>query len=124
MFDINNLSLEDLYSLKSWLSSMSTSDVKKEINKVIRKRKAEQKKCPLNKKFTLDFMLQWGILSREEVNLLRNNAINNLYELLNCDLDNIVGLNSEMKRHIDHERRFYDLSRYADESVSSKPIKK
>lgn len=113
MFDLENLTLEDLYSFKSFIQNTSVDDLNKQINDLIAKRKKENSVDFLNRKFTVEYMREWGVFTPKECEVLLRNGISNLHDLLNFDLESLSDASSEMKRKFEVERKLYDLKKYA-----------
>jgi hypothetical protein len=113
MFDLENLTLEDLYSFKSFIQNTSVDDLNKKINDLIAKRKKENSVDFLNKKFTVEYMREWGVFTPKECEVLLGNGISNLHDLLNFDLESLSDASSEMKRKFEVGRKLYDLKKYA-----------
>ena len=113
MFDLENLTLEDLYSFKSFIQNTSVDDLNKQINDLIAKRKKENSVDFLNRKFTVEYMREWGVFTPKECEVLLGNGISNLHDLLNFDLESLSDASSEMKRKFEVERKLYDLKKYA-----------
>ena len=74
----------------------------------------------LNKKFDLKCMYDWGILNSDEINILKINCINNLYDLLRANLENLVGITPRLAIKLDEVRKFYNMKGYCEVDVAKK----
>jgi len=78
----------------------------------------------LNKKFAVQYMVEWGIITPTEARILEVNCINNLYDLLNFNLEELVCGTPSLVARFDEIRKFYDLREYCDLDVAKKAVKK
>lgn len=107
MANLNNVPLCYLRIISDLFELNSPKAVKEIINAEIEKREK-----PNYDGVTLKEMCELGIITVEEGAFLYVNKINNFKELLECNLDDLVGITPELKNRLEHQRRFYDVSRF------------
>ena len=69
----------------------------------------KRRESTVNQKFTLEMLERLEILNRREIELLRINQINNLEELIDCDIDSLIGVRVSDISKFKWVRDFYDL---------------
>ena len=50
-------------------------------------------------------------MENSELKVIKNNNISNMQELIDCDLDSLVGIKPSLKISLDKKRRFYDMNK-------------
>ena len=88
---------DDLESLDTYLSIMIE--------------KKEDDRNNLNARFDMKMFEKLNVFEPTELRVLKFNGINNLEELINCDLGNFIGLTESMKEKFEWARKFYDMNR-------------
>lgn len=78
----------------------------------------------LNRKFTIKYMLEWGIITRHEYDILSCNRIRNLRDLLKCNLSDLDGSTPSLIVKLEEVRRFYDMREYCDLETAKVATKK
>lgn len=113
MFD--KMSDADLASLREYVSSFSDIEsLTREIDTLIKKRKAN--KSSLNIRFNMEMFIKLKIFDPSEFRVVRDNNINNLQELIDCDLDSLVGITPSIKEGLSWVRRAYDMSSFEEDN--------
>lgn len=111
-FMLEEMSTDELVQLKEYVSSFKDIDsLLGEIDCIIECRKDRGK---LNIRFNMDMFIKLQIFDPSEFRVVRENHINNLQELIDCDLDSLVGITPSIKEGLTWVRSFYDMSSYDD----------
>ena len=76
----------------------------------ISKRKEEESKS-LNVRFNMELFEELQIFDPWEFKVIKDNHINNLQELIDCNLDSLVGITQSTKQGLDWARHFYDMEK-------------
>ena len=78
----------------------------------------------LNKKFEVKYMVEWGIITPLEAKILEANCINNLFDLLKFNLEDLVCGTPTLIAKLDEVRKYYDLSGYCNLESNQNSLKK
>ena len=106
---MNQFSLEELKKIKQLVSQYKDVEVlKHDLDITISNRKKKKKKS-LNEQFDIMQMIELKILEPIEIDLLLKNHIDNLQELLECNLDSLKGMNQSIKESLEWKRHFYNM---------------
>lgn len=112
MFD--KMSDADLVGLREYVSGFKDIEsLTREIDTLIKKRKAN--KSNLNIRFNMDMFIRLKIFDPSEFKVIRDNNINNLQELIDCDLDSLVGITPSIKEGLSWVRSAYDMSSFEED---------
>ncbi len=95
---------------KLLLSYDDIDDLKKEVSSYVEKIE-EERKVSLNVRFNMDMFVQLQIFDPWEFRVIRENNINNLQELIDCNLDDLVGITPSIKSGLEWVRDFYDMEK-------------
>ena len=98
--------LKDFLVLSSCFEGMD--DLLMGINSEIKKRDLERKQS-LNTRFTIEMFKSYNMFYPDEMNVLELNGIKNLQDLIDADLDSMIGMTESIKEKLSWARRFYDL---------------
>ena len=108
--------------LKDILALVSTFEGKDDllmgINSEIKKRELESKQS-LNARFTIEMFKSYNMFYPDEMRVLELNGIRNLQDLIEADLDSMIGMTESIKEKLSWARRFYNL-----DTKKSKPTQK
>lgn len=111
---LDKLSDADLVSLREYVSSFNDIEsLTREIDTLIKKRKAN--KSNSNIRFNMEMFIKLSIFDPSEFKVVRDNNINNLQELIDCDLDSLVGITPSIKAGLSWVRRAYDMSSFEED---------
>ena len=64
----------------------------------------DEKKKSLNVRFNMDMFIKLQIFDPWEFKVVRDNHISNLQELIDCNLDDLVGITPSVKRGLEWVR--------------------
>lgn len=73
------------------------------------KRREEEEKLGLNRRFTIKMFKDLSMFYPDEMYVLEVNGIKNLQDLIDCDLDSMIGITLSIKEKLEWARNFYDL---------------
>ena len=117
---LDKLNLQELKELKEYISKFaSMGELINELDSNISTKQKVQKENP-NIRFDIELFRKLSILEPSEINLLVENNINNLQELIDCDLNALIGITPSIKAKLEWTRQFYDMSIYYKEAKKSK----
>ncbi len=109
---VDKLKLGELDLLDSVLSDYdSINSLKGEIARRKKELEEENNKS-LNVRFNMDYFIKLQIFTPPEFEVVKKNNINNIQELLDCDLDSLEGITPSVKRGLEWCRRVYDMSSF------------
>lgn len=113
---MNSLSLDELKKFKDVISGYDDiGELKKAVNFFIEKKERE-KSTRLNVRFDMDMFIRLRIFEPSELRILKANCISNLQDLIDCDLDSLVGITPSVKEKLDWARRAYNMDSYEENS--------
>lgn len=109
---LDNLSYEKLLELGKFVSEYDDIDSLK--NDILKKIVSveEEKSKSLNIRFNMDMFIKLQIFDPWELKVVRKNNINNLQELIDCDLDSLIGITPSIKEGLDWVRKFYNMEKH------------
>jgi hypothetical protein len=83
------------------------------------KRRVLESEQSLNARFTMEMFKQYNMFYSDELKVLEINGIRNLQDLIEADLDSMIGMTESIKEKLSWARRFYNL-----ETSNGKVMKK
>ena len=111
---LEGLNLDDLKSIKSIVSQYgSMEELINDLDTAISRREEEKAKS-LNVRFNMDMFIKLNVFDPWELNVIKSNNISNMQELIDCNLDDLVGITPSVKRGLEWARKFYDMSSMED----------
>ena len=115
MKKLDDLTEEELYILGEIVFQYNDlnnlkGDIEKKIKRKIDKKNQEYEKS-LNVRFNMDMFIKLQIFDPWEFKVIKNNHINNLQELIDCNLDDLVGITPSIKEGLEWVRKAYDMDR-------------
>lgn len=114
------LDISRLEELKNIVSEYDSIDsLVSSIDRIIDE-KVSASKSSLNVRFNMDMFIRLNIFDPSEFKVVRANNINNMQELIDCDLDSLVGITPSVKEGLLWVRSAYDMSSYEEENNSHK----
>lgn len=117
---IKSFSLEDLKVYLSLVDSYGSIDeMRNELITEINRREEEKNKS-LNARFTIEMFKEYNMFYQDEMYVLEINGIRNLQDLIDCDLDSLVGINASIKEKLSWARNFYNMKPITDSKVKQK----
>lgn len=115
---LNDFSLSDLYLLLDIIDDCSSTDeIRKKIIDVI---KLKEDQCEFNLRFDMDMFIKFQIFNSDELEVLRINGINNLQELIDCDLKSLKGMSQTIYEKLDWARKIYDMRGFSKKDKEKK----
>ncbi len=106
---IQDMKLDDLKRMRKIVSQYgSMEELKHDLDSTISTREKEKTKS-LNVRFNMDMFLRLQIFDPWELKVVQSNHISNLQELIDCDLDELVGITPSIKEGLEWVRTFYDM---------------
>ena len=107
---LEQMKLKELKDLKKFVSQFeSMEELLYELDSTISTKQKDQEKS-LNDRFDMAMFKKLNMFEPEELKVLVENNINNLQELIDCDLNSLIGMRPSMKRKFLWIRQFYDMS--------------
>lgn len=91
------------------------------INSEIKRREAESKKS-LNARFTMEMFKKYNMFYPDEMKVLEINGIRNLQDLINADLNSMIGMTESIKEKLSWARAFYNLEPTKDIQKTKKQL--
>ena len=117
---LDTLSLEELNQMKKVISQYgSMEELKHDLDSTISTREKEKTKN-LNVRFSMDMMVKLNVFDPWELKVGQSNHIANLQELIDCDLDQLEGITSSVKRGLEWVRTFYDMHSFEETQKKGK----
>ena len=114
--NLDSLDINKLKELKSLISEYDSIDsLVSAIDRTIDERVAASKSS-LNVRFNMDMFIRLQIFDPSEFKVIRRNNINNMQELIDCDLDSLVGITPSVKEGLLWVRSAYDMSSYEEDN--------
>ena len=80
----------------------------------------KEKAKSLNVRFNMDMMVRLQVFDPWELKVVQSNHIANLQELIDCNLDDLVGITPSIKSRLEWVRKFYDMSSFEEKQTSHK----
>ena len=118
---LKELNLNQLKQLKEELNEYSSIDeLRDDLDTLLVLKKDEYDK-DIRTKFNIDFFKKIGLFSPYELEVLNINNINNLLDLIECDLGNMIGIDSGFKEKLLWTIRMFDCSNYVN-NIDSKQL--
>lgn len=117
---VDKLKLGELELLESVVSEYKNIGSLKGAIKERRKALEEENKRSLNVRFDMEYFVKLNIFTPWEFEVIKLNNINNIQELIDCDLDSLVGITPSIKRGLEWCRQMYDLSSFEKTSKGHK----
>lgn len=112
--NLDSIDINDLKKLRVLVSGYSSiDDLISSIDSRISELE-EGRKTSLNVRFNMDMFIKYGVFDPSEFKVIKANHINNLQELIDCNLDDLVGITESVKMGLDWVRRAYDFSSWED----------
>ena len=71
----------------------------------------EEKNKSLNARFTIEMFREYHMFYQDELRVLEMNGIRNLQDLIDCNLNNLVGITEVMKEKFSWARNFYNMEK-------------
>ena len=71
----------------------------------------EEKNKSLNARFTIEMFKEYNMFYQDELRVLEMNGIRNLQDLIDCNLNNLVGITEVMKEKFSWARNFYNMEK-------------
>lgn len=114
MRKLDDLTEEELYLLGDIVFQYDDLDLLKksvmnQINKKIDSVKYDEQ--PLNIRFNMEMFIKLQIFDPWEFRVIKNNHINNLQELIDCNLDELKGITPDIKEGLEWVRKAYDMEK-------------
>ena len=112
-----------LDDLKLFVSLIEQFDNKDELLKTLLseiKSREDERKQSLNVRFDIEMIKRLNLFYPDELKVLEINNINNIQDLIDCDLDSLIGITESIKEKLDWARKFYDMSGLEDEKKTNK----
>ncbi|MBQ8534254.1 MAG: hypothetical protein IJ463_01060 [Bacilli bacterium] len=111
--------------LKDTLSLVCAFDGKDDllmgIHYEIKRRELESQQS-LNARFTMEMFKQYNMFYSDELKVLEINGIRNLQDLIEADLDSMIGMTESIKEKLSWARRFYNLEPTKDIQKTKKQL--
>lgn len=106
---IQDMKLDELKRVQDIVSQYgSMEELKHDLDSTISTREKEKTKS-LNVRFNMEMFLRLNIFDPWELKVVQSNHISNLQELIDCDLDELVGITPSIKQGLEWVRTFYDM---------------
>jgi hypothetical protein len=110
---IDSFTLEELKKMQEFISSYDSFErLKRDLSIQIEVMNDNRKN--INERFDLALMQRLQIVDSFQLKVLQNNSIHNIQELIDCDLDSLVGITPSMKMEFEWIKRMYDLRTMVD----------
>lgn len=106
---LDKFSIEQLKAISEFAETFDNKeDFVTFINGEVKKREQEKSQS-LNVRFNMDMFIKLRVFEPDELRVLQMNNINNLQELIDCNLDSLVGITCSIKEKLEWARKFYDF---------------
>ncbi len=116
-------SLDELKKFSLLLESFESIDILlKSVTNEIKKRE-DEKNSSLNVRFTMDMFKKYNMFYPDELRVLEINCIRNLQDLIDCDLNSLVGITESIKEKLEWTRSFYDMTCFENGKEKTKSNK-
>ena len=94
---LSSFSLSQLEEIQEFLWEYSDlRSMREVVQKRIQEKKNKEKS--INEHFTIDLMERIHIFNSVQLQVLKKNQITNLQQLIDCDLDSLIGITPSLKR--------------------------
>ena len=120
---LDDFSLSELEELKGILETYHSMDELLERFSTLIKEKEEEKKINPNVRFNMEMFIKLNVFDPWELDVLVRNNINNIQELIDCDLDHLEGITITIKEGLDWARKFYDMRGLVEEEKGTQKKK-
>lgn len=115
MKKINDLTEDELYFLGEIVFQYDDLNrLKNDIERIIKikiDQKDQEYEKSLNVRFNMEMFIKLQIFDPAEFNVIKNNHINNMQELIDCNLDSLVGITPSIKEGLEWVRNTYDMEK-------------
>ena len=106
---LEQLSIDDLKTIDTIVSQYdSIASLRKDLKQTISKKKEESSQN-LNVRFNMEMLERLKVFDPWELRVVKANHIANLQELIDCNLDSLVGITPSIKQGLEWVRSFYDM---------------
>ena len=113
---LEKMKLDDLKTMKEIVSQYgSMEELNHDLDTTISIREKEKSES-LNVRFNMDMMVRLHVFDPWELKVVQSNNIANLQELIDCNLDELVGITPSIKEGLEWVRTFYDMSSFEEEN--------
>ena len=122
MSNIDKFKAFSLNDLKLYLTLIESFETKDDMHNALIaeiKRREEEDKLSLNARFTIEMFKSFNMFYPDEMRVLELNGIRNLQDLIDADLNSMIGMTESIKEKLSWARRFYNL-----DTKKSKPTQK
>lgn len=106
---IDRLSYKELKKLRDIVNEFDDIDSLKEVIDSKIENKEKTKGISSNIRFNMEKFIEWQIFDPFELKVIKDNNINNMQELIDCDLDSLVGITPSVKIGLWRKRGYYDM---------------
>lgn len=106
---IDRLSYQELKKLRDIVNEFDDIDSLKEVIDSKIENKEKTKGISSNIRFNMEKFIEWQIFDPFELKVIKDNNINNMQELIDCDLDSLVGITPSVKIGLWRKRGYYDM---------------
>lgn len=111
---LDKVQIEDLKTMEAIASQYgSIEELIEDLHGTIL-RKEKEKKQSLNVRFNMDMLVRLKVFDPWELKVVQANHISNLQELIDCNLDHLVGITPSIRDGLDWVRHFYDMSSFEE----------
>ena len=112
MSNIDKFKAFSLNDLKLYLTLIESFETKDDMHNALIaeiKRREEEAKLSLNARFTIEMFKSFNMFYPDEMRVLEINGIRNLQDLIEADLNSMIGMTESIKEKLSWARRFYNL---------------
>ena len=112
MSNIDKFKAFSLNDLKLYLTLIESFETKDDMHNALIaeiKRREEEAKLSLNARFTIEMFKSFNMFYPDEMSVLEINGIRNLQDLIEADLNSMIGMTESIKEKLSWARRFYNL---------------
>lgn len=106
---IDRLSYQELKKLRDIVNEFDDIDSLKEVIDSKIENKEKTKGISSNIRFNMEKFIEWQIFDPFELKVIKDNNINNMQELIDCDLDSLIGITPSVKIGLWRKRGYYDM---------------
>ena len=100
---------QELKKLRDIVNEFDDIDSLKEVIDSKIENKEKTKGISSNIRFNMEKFIEWQIFDPFELKVIKDNNINNMQELIDCDLDSLVGITPSVKIGLWRKRGYYDM---------------
>lgn len=120
--NLESFSQHDLKLIKREI--LKTGDINQVINRIDRiiydKQIQKKEAKSSNERFDIELFKRLSIFPPRELQIIIDNDIENLQELLDVDLNTLIGITDSSREYIDWARHFYDMNTQSKPSYTKK----